>query len=167
MKTSLEQPGEKERTEARVTKEMKDLILKASLMEGRSTSDFVVASAFEAARETIRTRTTLELSVRDQIAFAESMIKQSSPNERLRKAADRYQEKRTRYEVLPTHWTTGWQKYREAKAKGVTNNGGSTQRRKSHHRGRRRGPTLDHPSIKHLGTLSVGYGPSRCSTGVG
>ena len=87
METFLEQPGEKERTEARATKGMKDLILKASLMEGRSTSDFVAASAFEAARETIRT--TLELSVRDQIAFAESAIKQSSPNERLRKAADR------------------------------------------------------------------------------
>lgn len=64
METFLEQPGEKERTEARATKGMKDLILKASLMEGRSTSDFVAASAFEAARETIRT--TLELSVRDQ-----------------------------------------------------------------------------------------------------
>ena len=89
METSLGQPGEKERIEAKVTKEMKDLILKASLMKVRSTSDFVVASAFEAARETIRTRTTLELSVRDQIAFAELAIKQSSPNERLRKAADR------------------------------------------------------------------------------
>lgn len=66
METSLGQPGEKERIEAKVTKEMKDLILKASLMKVRSTSDFVVASAFEAARETIRTRTTLELSVRDR-----------------------------------------------------------------------------------------------------
>jgi len=36
MKTSLERLGKKERIEARVTKEMKDLILKASLMEGRN-----------------------------------------------------------------------------------------------------------------------------------
>lgn len=37
METSLGQPEEKERIEARVTKEMKDLILKASLMKVRST----------------------------------------------------------------------------------------------------------------------------------
>jgi uncharacterized protein (DUF1778 family) len=96
MKTSLEQPGKKERIEARVTREMKDLIIKASMMEGRNVSDFVVASAFEAAKETIKTRTTLELSMKDQLAFAESLLNPPSPNEALTKAADRYREKRAR-----------------------------------------------------------------------
>ena len=60
-----------ERLEARVTAEQKSLIEHAAALEGRSVTDFVLASVQEAARRTIEAHEQLELSVRDRQAVSQ------------------------------------------------------------------------------------------------
>jgi uncharacterized protein (DUF1778 family) len=60
-------------------------------LEGRSLTDFIVASAVESARRILRERELMELSERDRKAFIESLLNPPLPNQRLRKAARRYE----------------------------------------------------------------------------
>ena len=80
----------KERIEARIPGEMKDLISAAAKMEGRSLSDFVISSALSAARDVVRANAILELSQRDQVLFAETLITPPAPIDALAEAAGRF-----------------------------------------------------------------------------
>lgn len=79
-----------DRLEARIPAELKALLVRAATIEGRSLTDFVVSSASAEARRIIREAEHLELSARDQLAFAESLTNPPSANEALRAAARRY-----------------------------------------------------------------------------
>jgi len=79
-----------ERVEARVTLEQKELLERAAALEGRSMTDFIIASAQEAATDTIARYELLRLSPRDQQAFVEALVNPPAPNEALRAAAARY-----------------------------------------------------------------------------
>jgi uncharacterized protein (DUF1778 family) len=81
-----------DRLEARVSSEIKALFQEAAAIQGRSVTDFVVASAVEAAARTVRDRDLLNLSKRDRTAFVEALLNPPAPNERLRRAAERYQQ---------------------------------------------------------------------------
>lgn len=83
-------PDKRERIEARISGDVKDLISAAAKMEGRSLSDFVISSALSAAREVIRANSVLELSSRDQVLFAETLINPPAPKDTLRVAASNY-----------------------------------------------------------------------------
>ena len=83
-----------ERLEARVTAEQKSLIEHAAALEGRSVTDFVLASVQEAARRTIEAHERLELSVRDQKAFVDALLNPQPVNERLKETVRRYREAR-------------------------------------------------------------------------
>jgi len=85
-----EKPSRSERLEARITPEQKALLSRAAELRGRSLTDFVVSSAQEAARETIREHERLTLSERDRQAFVAALLEDAEPGERLRRAADRY-----------------------------------------------------------------------------
>lgn len=74
------------RLETRVTPETKALLQRAAAIHGRSLSDFVVASAQEAAERTIRAHDVITLSVRDSQRFAELILNPPEPNEHLRAA---------------------------------------------------------------------------------
>ena len=80
----------KERIEARIPADMKDLILAAAKMENLSLSDFVISSALSAARGVLRANAILELSTRDQVLFAETLITPQVPKNALREAAGRF-----------------------------------------------------------------------------
>ncbi len=80
-----------ERLEARVSAEAKALCQEAASIEGRSLTDFIVSSAVESARRILRERALVELSQRDRNAFVESLLNSPRPNQRLRKAARRYE----------------------------------------------------------------------------
>lgn len=82
-----------ERLEARVSKEQKDLFVRAAELQGRSLTDFLVASAQEAAVETVRTHETLRLSERDRRAFVSALLAPPAPPRALEQAAKRHRER--------------------------------------------------------------------------
>lgn len=81
-----------ERLETRVTAEQKRFIERAAALQGRTVTDFVLASVQDAARRTIEEHRTLELSVRDSQAFVEVLLKPKPVNARLRDTVRRYRE---------------------------------------------------------------------------
>jgi len=82
-----------ERLEDRVSRDVKALCQKAAVLQGRSPTDFVVNSALEAAKKSIREKEFLDLSHRDRTAFVEALLKTApEPNARLLRAARRHQE---------------------------------------------------------------------------
>jgi uncharacterized protein (DUF1778 family) len=63
-----------ERLEARLTPAQKSLIEHAAALQGRSVTDFVLASVQEAALKAIDDHQRIALSVRDGRAFVEALI---------------------------------------------------------------------------------------------
>jgi uncharacterized protein (DUF1778 family) len=63
-----------ERLEARLTPAQKSLIEHAAALQGRSVTDFVLASVQEAALKAIDDHQRITLSVRDGRAFVEALI---------------------------------------------------------------------------------------------
>lgn len=79
-----------ERLEARISAEQKALFQRAAELQGRTLTDFIVASVQDAAVRTINEMQVIRLSVEDSKAFAEALLNPPEPNERLRAAARRY-----------------------------------------------------------------------------
>jgi uncharacterized protein (DUF1778 family) len=84
--------AKRERLEARITAEQKELFQLAANLEGRSLTDFVVQSVQAAAEDAIRRHQVIRLSVRDSLTFAELIANPPPPNEHLRAAFARYRE---------------------------------------------------------------------------
>lgn len=83
--------AQSERFEARISTEKKSLCAKAASIRGSSLTEFVIASAVEAAERTIKEAEFLELTRRDRIAFVEGLLKAAAaPNAKLREAAARH-----------------------------------------------------------------------------
>ena len=80
------------RLEARVSPEIKALWQKAADLEGRTLTDFVIASVQAAACEVIEQHQTLKLSVEDSEAFVDALLNPPNPNAALKAAASRYKE---------------------------------------------------------------------------
>jgi uncharacterized protein (DUF1778 family) len=79
-----------ERLAVRVPADVKELLQRAAGLKGRSLSDFVVASAQEAAEATIRQHDTMQLTVRDSRALVEALLNPPAPNAVLRAAFEEY-----------------------------------------------------------------------------
>jgi uncharacterized protein (DUF1778 family) len=90
MATSKAGRQRSERVEARVTPEQKKLLERAAALEGRSLTDFVLASAQAAAADTIARHELLKLTPTDQNVFVAALLKPPAPNKALRGAAARY-----------------------------------------------------------------------------
>jgi uncharacterized protein (DUF1778 family) len=75
------------RLEARITTDQKALLQHAATLSGRTLSEFVVASAQEAAARVIQEHETIRLSRAEQVAFVTALLKPRAPTARLRKAA--------------------------------------------------------------------------------
>ena len=82
-----------ERLEARITKAQKELFVRAAELQGRSLTDFLVASAQEAARATVRTHDAVRLSERDREAFVSALLTPPAPAKTLQQAAKRYRKR--------------------------------------------------------------------------
>jgi uncharacterized protein (DUF1778 family) len=82
----------RERLEARVTREQKELFQRAADIEGRSLSDFLVKSLTEAAEKAIRDRHVMHLTAQETEQFFDALLNPPEPNERLREAARLYRE---------------------------------------------------------------------------
>jgi uncharacterized protein (DUF1778 family) len=81
-----------ERLEARVTSAQKSLIEHAASLQGRSVTDFVLASVQEAARRAIEEHQSLQLSVRDSQVFVNALLNPTPINDRLRETVRRYRD---------------------------------------------------------------------------
>ena len=78
------------RLEARISQEQKAMLQHAAALSGRTVSEFVVASAQEAAAKVIQEHETMRLSRAEQIAFVTALLAPPKPGARLRQAAARY-----------------------------------------------------------------------------
>jgi uncharacterized protein (DUF1778 family) len=80
------------RLEARISVEQKAVLQQAAALLGHTLSEFVIASAQEAAKRVIQEHQTVLLSRAEQIAFVSTLLDPPPPNERLREAAAAYRE---------------------------------------------------------------------------
>ncbi|MCC7047577.1 MAG: DUF1778 domain-containing protein [Alphaproteobacteria bacterium] len=79
-----------ERLEARISREQKSLFQRAAELQGRTLTDFVVASVHEAAMRAIAEDRAIRLNADESLALADALLRPRSPNSRLRAAARRY-----------------------------------------------------------------------------
>lgn len=80
------------RLEARVSPETKALLQKAADLEGRTLTDFVVASVQAEACRVIEQHQALKLSIEDSEAFVDALLNPPKPNNSLKAAALRYKQ---------------------------------------------------------------------------
>ena len=78
-----------ERLNARITPSAKALLERASSLEGRSVTDFVVAKAMEAAVRSIADYDRIVLTEQERDRFFAALLAPPKPSERARKAAKR------------------------------------------------------------------------------
>jgi uncharacterized protein (DUF1778 family) len=78
------------RLEARVSAAQKSMLQQAAALSGRTLSEFVVASAQEAARRVIAEQESIRLSREEQSAFVQALLNPPEPNARLERAAQAY-----------------------------------------------------------------------------
>ncbi len=79
-----------ERLEARLTPVQKRLIERAAALRGTSVTEFVVASAQEAATTTIKDFDVLHLRDQAREVFINAVLNPPAPNDAARAAAERY-----------------------------------------------------------------------------
>ena len=83
-------PVRGQRLEARVSPEQKALFQRAADLQGRTLTDFVVASTYEAAVRTIEDMQTVRLTAEESRTFAEALLHPRAPTADLKAAARRY-----------------------------------------------------------------------------
>ncbi len=81
------------RLEARVSPTQKSVLQRAAALSGRTLSEFVVASAQEAAMKVIQDHEMIRLSRTEQLAFVKQLLAPPTPGARLRKAAAAYKKR--------------------------------------------------------------------------
>ena len=79
-----------ERLEARISSEQKALFQRAAELQGRTLTDFVIASVHESAVRAITELEAIRLTVADSRAFAEALLHPREAVPELRTAAERY-----------------------------------------------------------------------------
>ncbi len=94
--TAVKSSARVERLEARITRQQKRLIERAAALRGTSLTDFVVASAQEAAVAAIKDFETLSLRGEARDAFVRTLLNPPSPNAAAKMAARRYRQRMER-----------------------------------------------------------------------
>lgn len=79
-----------DRMETRLTAEQKQLFERAAFLEGRTLTDYVIATLQDAARETIESYEVLKLTEAERDRFFAALSKPPKPNEALRATAKSY-----------------------------------------------------------------------------
>jgi uncharacterized protein (DUF1778 family) len=87
-----QEPQPTARLEARLPNEVLMRLKRAAEIQGRTLTDFVVASADEAACRAIEQTEIIRLSAEDQRQIAKAILNPPKPTPALRRAARRYRE---------------------------------------------------------------------------
>jgi uncharacterized protein (DUF1778 family) len=77
----------RERLEARIPEDQKQLLMNAARISGKSLSEFVISAAAESARDIVERHNMLTLSARDCEAFASALLEDVEPSDKLKQAA--------------------------------------------------------------------------------
>ena len=77
------------RLEARISVELHAMLKRAAEIEGRTVTDFVIATVQAAAQQTIAQAEIINLSLADQQAFAQALLNPPEPATALRRAFER------------------------------------------------------------------------------
>ncbi|WP_019503032.1 DUF1778 domain-containing protein [Pseudanabaena sp. PCC 6802] len=80
------------RLEARISPEIKALWQQAADLEGRTLTDFVVASVQTEAIRVIQQHQSLKLSIEDSAIFVDALLNPPEPNDALKAAALRHKQ---------------------------------------------------------------------------
>ncbi len=83
-------PHKARRLAARVTDDQHELFQRAADLQGRSLTDFIVATLQKEAVQTIEAMEIIRLNAEDSRKMAEAILNPREPNARLRAAASRY-----------------------------------------------------------------------------
>jgi len=86
----VKKTSDTERLEARIGADKKSLLKSAAELSGRTLTDFVVNSAYEAAVRVIQEYQQLRLSVKDRDIFVQALLSPPNPSNKLLKAARKY-----------------------------------------------------------------------------
>jgi uncharacterized protein (DUF1778 family) len=81
------------RLEARVSPLQKNLFQRAADLSGRTLSEFVVASAQDAAERLVHNQDVIRLTPAEQTAFVQGLLEDTEPGPRLRQAAATYKQR--------------------------------------------------------------------------
>jgi uncharacterized protein (DUF1778 family) len=81
------------RLEARVSTVQKNLFQRAADLSGRTLSEFVVASAQDAAERLVQDQNVIRLTPAEQTAFVKGLLQDIEPGPRLRQAATTYKKR--------------------------------------------------------------------------
>ena len=87
---SIKYHQETERLEARISSDKKKLLKNAAELSGRTLTDFVVSSAYEAAVRIIQEYQQLHLSINDRDIFIHALLNPPKVSNNLLKAAEEY-----------------------------------------------------------------------------
>ncbi|HEY5820160.1 MAG TPA: DUF1778 domain-containing protein [Mesorhizobium sp.] len=79
-----------QRLETRITADQKRLIERAAAVQGRTVTDFVLASVQEAAKRVIEDHQRIDLTLRDSEALVEALLNPTPVNSRLRQTIETY-----------------------------------------------------------------------------
>ncbi len=79
-----------ERLEARISADTKSLLKNAADLSGRTLTDFVIHSAYEAAVRVIQEYQQLYLSVKDRDVFVRALLNPPKPSNKLLSAVKKY-----------------------------------------------------------------------------
>lgn len=91
-RSAAKETHEIERFEARISAAKKSVLKNAAELSGRTLTDFVVNSAYEAAIHIIQEYQQLHLSVKDRDIFIHALLNPSMPSNNLVKAAKMYKQ---------------------------------------------------------------------------
>lgn len=89
---AYEAPAKTERLNARITPAAKSTLERASNLEGRSMTDFIVEKALEAAIKTIAEHEHVVLGEQERIAFFQALLTPPTPSQEAKEAAKRYKQ---------------------------------------------------------------------------
>jgi uncharacterized protein (DUF1778 family) len=78
------------RLEARISADLHATLKRAAEIQGRTMSDFVIASVQEAAQKALDEAEVIRLSLHDQQRFAEAILSPPKPTAALRRAMARH-----------------------------------------------------------------------------
>ena len=90
---TLQKKKPKTRLDFRLDPEAKEAIMQAAHVTGKSLSEFAVSSLVRSAQEVLEKHQTLTFSNRDFDAFLEAIDANEEPNDALKRAAERYQQR--------------------------------------------------------------------------
>lgn len=92
MKAKLQQTKKKSaRLGSRCTKAQKSKVQRAAELCGSSVTDFTINALMEKADQVIKHHCVIDLSLKDQLAFAKALLDAPAPNKTLRKAKQYHQ----------------------------------------------------------------------------